>query len=331
MNVNPVPMNSPGEVLAAMRPSERFLVTSHANPDGDAIGSVLAMAALLRALGKRDITCSIDGAVPRIYEWLPGAASLVPPERVSGPFDVAVIVDAGSWERTGLLKEQARSAARTVVIDHHLEPPPEGDLNCGGKEHAASAEVVAELFSEANLPVPPDAALCLYVALITDTGGFRYQTTTPKSHRIAASLIETGIDVGTVTDRVFNAMSREKVELLKRMLNRMDICEEGRVAVVEFTQRDMDEIGAKDEDLDNLINIGRSIEGVQAAILLREVKGGRIKASLRSRPSFNSAEAVRGLGGGGHAGAAGVTLERAMPEVREALLREVRRILESAP
>jgi len=161
-------------VLDELRLHESFLITSHVNPDGDAIGSTLALGYLLKDLGKSAVTMTSNDPVPKIYSWLPSADEIVSPEAVSGAFDLAVIVDVGQRDRIGKVAQKLEDGQRTLVIDHHLEDSPCGTVNFVDPTYAAAAEIVAELYAEAGLPLSKDAAECIYVGLATDTGGVSF-------------------------------------------------------------------------------------------------------------------------------------------------------------
>ena len=210
------------EIIAAVRGADSFLIMSHPNPDGDAVGSTLAMYYLLRALGKDEIVCINDDPVPRIYSWLPGADLIVRSAEQSSrvPASTVIVVDAGSRVRVGKAGDLAEPAAQWVMIDHHLDERSTGDLAFIDPTYSAVGEIIVELFDEAGLELSREAATCAYVSIVTDTGGFRYVNTTPRSHRIAARLLETGVDAALISSRVFDVMSVSKFEMLRRVLER---------------------------------------------------------------------------------------------------------------
>lgn len=314
-------------IVAKLQAAESFLVCTHASPDGDAIGSMLATWHLLHAMGKDKVTCACEDPVPQIYRWLPGAEQVVD---ASGPlpsFDIAVLVDVSKRDRLGRVDQLIGAHPEIIVIDHHLDDSPCGHFQFVDPSYAAVGEIIAALFEQAGLPLSREAAVCIYVALATDTGSFRFANTTPRSHRVAAALLDTGISVGEIAARIFDEMSFAKFKLLIRLLDHARLSTQGRLAHSEITKKDLDETGATEEDLDGLINFVRNIEGVDVAILFREVDPDTTKVSFRSRKPFNSAAFLQRFGGGGHAGAAGATVEAPLEEVRETILREVRAAL----
>lgn len=317
--MNRAPNSSLGQILEALAASRSILVTSHTSPDGDAVGSLLAMGHFLRAFGKECVTCTLADPVPRAYEWLPGAGEIAPPESLQPDFDCAVIIDAHQRSRIGSVDRILRETATLIALDHHLVETIDAPLYVVNPSYAAACELVVDLFDQAGLPIPRDAAVCAYVALITDTGSFRYSNSNPRAHRTAARLIETGIDVAEVSARIFDTMTRPRFDLLGRVLQRAHVSSNGLFAYAELTQADMDETGAKGEDVDGLINYLRNIEGVQLAALFRDAGNGVTKVSFRARPPVNCAEILRAFGGGGHAAAAGATLELPMKEAVAAI------------
>jgi bifunctional oligoribonuclease and PAP phosphatase NrnA len=315
-------------VIAELKAGERFVVTAHTNPDGDAVGSMLAMAALLRAMGKQEVTCISADPVPYLYQWLPGAEAIQSAAAPPPPFDTLVIVDVAQRARIGKVADFITDSVKTVVVDHHLETAPFGDFGFIDPSYAACGEIVIELFEAAGTPLTHDAAECAYVALATDTGGFRYANTNARSHRLAARLVETGINVFEISSRVFDTMRMTKFHLLRRVLDRMQFDAGAAVASSFVTSHDLADLGAKTQDIDGLINFVRNIEGVVVAVLFFEVDATTTKVSLRSRLGFNSASALQSFGGGGHHGAAGALIHAPLADARVLVTQHVKKTLE---
>ncbi|MBM3288648.1 MAG: bifunctional oligoribonuclease/PAP phosphatase NrnA [Candidatus Hydrogenedentes bacterium] len=311
-------------VLEAFREGTRFVVTSHVSPDGDAIGSVLGIAHLLRGMGKRDVTCVLEDPVPRVYTWLDGADAIVTPDRAGGPFDTAVLIDAHAGDRSGRSAAVLNGADTFVVIDHHLVERADGHVKWVDPTYAAAGEMVYDLFMRGGVPLTKAAAECIYTAQTTDTGSFRYSNTTARSHRIASVLMDAGIDIRAITERVIDTMSRGKYGLLQRVLGRIQFGAGGTVAHAAIYANDLAETGALPEDTDGLINYLRNIEGVRVAMIFREAKDGKTKVSFRTQADLNAADICRAFGGGGHAVAAGATLEGTIAEARGKVLAHLR-------
>ena len=307
------------EIAEALTSSQSLLIATHVNPDGDAIGSILALRCLLESLGKQRITCACADPVPRIYAWLPGADTIQDTLSDEFPYDTVVILDASRRERVGDLANHMDGQATVVVIDHHLEKAPEGDLNFVDPTYSSTGEIVLELFDEMQKPLEREAAECVYVALVTDTGGFRFNNTTARTHRAAARLYETGIDASAINARLFETYSLARLRLLQCLLNTVEFHERQRVALSHISLADMASTNATNEDIEGMVNVTRNVEGVEVAIFLREMDPTTTKVSFRSRAAVNSAELAQHFGGGGHAAAAGATLalplERAGQEV----------------
>ncbi|NUM54329.1 MAG: bifunctional oligoribonuclease/PAP phosphatase NrnA [Candidatus Hydrogenedentes bacterium] len=311
-------------VIGALRQGSRFLVTSHISPDGDAIGSVLALAHLLHGMGKSSVTCVLEDPVPRVYTWLDGASGIVAPGAVVDSYDTAVLIDAHTADRSGKVAPLLAKAERFVVVDHHLVESADGVVKWIDPTYAAAGEMVYDLFMRGGVPLTRSAAECIYTAQTTDTGSFRYSNTTARSHRIASVLMDAGINIRAITERVIDTMSRGKYGLLQRVLGRIQFLANGTVAFADILSNDLAETGALPEDTDGLINYLRNIEGVRVAMLFRETNGGKTKVSFRTQPELNAAELCRAFGGGGHAVAAGATLECSIDDARKTVLAHLR-------
>ncbi|MDX9972070.1 MAG: bifunctional oligoribonuclease/PAP phosphatase NrnA [FCB group bacterium] len=314
-------------VVSELRRAQSFLVTTHASPDGDAIGSMLATRFLLEAMGKERVTCICHDPVPGIYRWLPGAGEIRTPDDPLEPFELAVIVDVSQRNRIGRVGDRIPAGVRTLVIDHHLENGPCGDLNFVDPTYAATGEIMTELFEVAGVPLSVEAAECAYVALATDTGSFRYSSTTARSHRMAERLMAAGIDVGRISERVFDFMSLAKFRLMAHVLQRTQFACAGRVAYNEVSLREMQDLAAKSEDLDGLVNLARNVEGVEVAMMFKETGPASTKVSMRSNRDFNAALFLQRFGGGGHACAAGATIALSLSEARTSVLNEIEVLL----
>ena len=317
------------QIVGELRAADALLVTTHANPDGDAVGSLLGVRYLLNALGKDRVHCVMVDPVPRIYRSLPGAAKIQVAGDEASQFDTAVLLDISSLDRLESIAHWISPDKRLIIIDHHLGDGPGGSMGFIDPGYAATGEIIVELFHAAGVEIAQEAAHCLYVAQITDTGGYRFSNTNPRSHRIAAELLETGLDVAAISAAVFDSMSRKKAELLNRVLERMEFGADGRLAWSRVTNEDIEEIGAAREDLEGLVNFTRNIEGVWVGALFSGTSEGETKISLRSDNHLNVADFLAAYGGGGHAAAAGATiavpLDKAMaemiPRMEEALQR----------
>jgi phosphoesterase RecJ-like protein len=331
-------VNDPATLAVHLRqPLGSALVTTHENPDGDALGSMLAMAMLLRNLGWGPVWCANQDPVPHIYEWLPESETVLGPEALkqalnefAGDIGAVVVLDVAQFSRLGTIGDIARAKSPEApwwVVDHHLEDTPCGSVNWMDTSFAAVGEMVAELYGTMNHPLCAESATCLYTAQIADTNAFRFRNTKPRSHRIAARLLDAGVDGATIVSRVLDYMSLPKLELMRRMLARFTFEAQGRLVWASITHNDMLETNSLPDDLDNLVNFGRNIQGVQISLLFKETDKGHVKASLRAKGGFKAADALKTFGGGGHAGAAGVTMSMSLKEAEKVLVEHLLKLL----
>ncbi len=306
-----------------------FLVTSHVSPDGDAVGSVLAMYHFLKALGKTEVYCYLSEPAPAVYQTLPGVEHIKQPGEEMPEHDTVVLLDISRVERTGSLETWVNrdwDQKNVILIDHHLDEHPEGKVGFIDSSYAATGEILADLFEAVAFPLTPEIAHCLYVAQITDTGGYRFSNTNARSHQIAATLHETGLDTAGICDHVFGSIPRRKFELLRRILHNTAFALNDSIAYVGVRQQDFIDIGATREDLNGIINHLLHIDGVRVAALFNELAETEVKVSFRADDSFNVADFCKAHGGGGHAAAAGLTVHSTL----DAAMRDLLPALEQA-
>jgi len=316
-------------VVAALRGNERFVVTSHEAPDGDALGSLLALALGLRQLGK-DAVMFLGGPAP-----LPGEYRFLELERVglrrTRPADFAervlVAVDCASAGRVGAEPGLVEAASFTVNIDHHHDNPRFGDVNLIVADASSTGEVLADVFRELGVQLTPEIAEALYIALVTDTGRFQYANTTPKALRLAADLVDAGADVHRVFQGVYENVQFAKLKLLARALDRAQVLEGGEIVVSHLLRDDFEAVGAAEPYSEGIIDFLRSAEGALVSALIREPPRDGAPArqvSLRSSVDEVDVSAIaRRLGGGGHRAAAGFSSDLSVQEITEFIVREV--------
>lgn len=301
-----------------------FIVLEHMKPDGDCIGSGLALVMALRDMGKRALLVSHDPH-PQIYDFLPGREfytrpGYLKPEDFSP--DVAVFLDCTGPDRVGDALEFAGSGL-WINIDHHVSNSHFAELNLVDPQASATGELVFGLIKALGTPVTPDIALCIYVAILTDTGGFRYANTTARAFRIAASLVDKGVNPADVADRVFETRSMPSLVLCGHALTSLKLHQGGRLATMTVTQEAMRSAGASQEDTEGLISYPRSIAGVEVALLFTETRDNRVRVSFRSRSRMDVAKAALSFGGGGHAAAAGAIVDGTLEEVYQKVLKAI--------
>ena len=291
------------EVLKQIEQRSRFLLTSHARPDGDAIGSALACCQVLRLMGKEAEVVLHDG-VPRIYKPLPFADTVITAERVNGKYEAAIILECDSIQRTRL---QGLEDRFLISIDHHVSGRPFAHVNWIDPKAVATAEMVYRLAREAGVAISPGIATCLYTAVLTDTGSFMFQGTNEHTFALARDLVLAGADPVHCARNVYFGHSTAKMRLLGAALSNLH--RDGPLAWIWVTQEQMERFGAREEDCEGLVNYALSMGDVQVAIFFRELPDRRYRVSLRSKGAVNVSRVAEQFGGGGHKCASGCSLD----------------------
>lgn len=306
------------EVLDVVRRGERFLVCSHSRPDGDAVGSMLAMGILLRQMGKHADLVTAD-RIPHVYRALPGAEMIRWTMRVHGPYDAAIILECDGLERA---KVGGLESLFLVNIDHHATARDYGHVNWVDRDAASVGELVHRLVKAAEGEVTPEMATCLYTTVLTDTGGFCYGGTRSSTFALAEELTRAGADPVRIAQEIYFSTPTSRLLLLGAALSNLK--REGRLAWLWVTNQDMIRTCAAEEDCEGIVNYAISVSGVEAAAFLRELPEGVIRLSLRSKGRVDVAGIAARLGGGGHENAAGVTLEGPLSRAMDQILSELR-------
>ncbi|MDR3750826.1 MAG: bifunctional oligoribonuclease/PAP phosphatase NrnA [Terracidiphilus sp.] len=306
------------EILQVLRQGERFLVCSHSRPDGDAVGSMLAVGMMLEQMGKRADLVSAD-RIPATYRWLPGAGAIRSALRVHGPYDAVILLECDGLERTRL---RGLEKFFLINIDHHVSGRPFAQLNWIDCQVASVGEMVHRLALAAGATVTPEMAACLYTTVLTDTGGFCYGATRASTFALARDLVLAGADPVRIAQNVYYSTSTARILLLGAALSNLK--REGRLAWLWVTHQDMVLTCAAEEDCEGIVNYAVCISGVEVAVFLRELPEQRIRLSLRGKGKVNVAAIAERLGGGGHESAAGCTLEGPLPRAIDEILAELR-------
>ncbi|MCL6450856.1 MAG: bifunctional oligoribonuclease/PAP phosphatase NrnA [Acetobacteraceae bacterium] len=308
--------------LGVLRRAESFLLLLHESPDGDSVGSTLGLALGLGRLKKRVVTAGVD-PLPEQYRFLPGADLVQPWPQVGGSYDAAVLIDCGDLARVGP-PQRVREAARLVLnIDHHPTNTGFGDINLVDPAAPAAGGIVYDLLRGLRVDPTAEMATCLYAALLTDTGSFRYENTSAPALALGAELVRLGADPGLVAMEVYETKPLSHLRLLQGALKTLRTSPDGRVAWMRVTPGMMAEAGATDGETEGLVNYARMVEGAEVGILFREVGGGRVKISLRSRRHVDVGRLAAEFGGGGHARAAGFWLAGDLAQVEGLVLGRV--------
>lgn len=311
------------EVLDSIRQRDHFVLTSHARPDGDAVGSVLACCLLLRALGKDAQVVLYDG-VPVIYRPLPFADAVLQAPTVNGRYDAAILLECDSVARTRLEGLEGRFL---INIDHHQSAKAFADVNWIDPSACATAEMVFRLAKAAQVKVTPEMATCLYTGLLTDTGSFCYPGTSAATFELARELVECGADPVGIAQNVYFSRPTSKVRLLGAALSNLH--REGALAWMYVTREEVERAGAFD-DAEGLVNYALGIAGVEVAVFFRELGSHNFRVSLRSKGGVDVAVIAESFGGGGHACASGCCLQGPLSLATERVLAQVRLRCQSA-
>jgi len=299
-------------VCRVLREKDRFLIACHENPEGDAIGSELALALALRKMGKTATVLNAD-PVPANLLFLPGAGTVVFAEDGS-KYDVAVVVDCGSPDRTGRVGPELRKCPLLVNIDHHRSNGDLGELALVDPAAAATGLLVHRVLSAMGYEVDLDVATNIYVAVLTDTGSFHYGSTSPEAFEVAGEMVRRGVDPWAVAEQVYETQSALRLRLLGRVLDSLEVSADGRVA-------------AGKDALEGFINYPRSIVGVEVAVSLREEGGGAFRVSFRSKGRVDVSAVAARFGGGGHRNAAGCTVPGLLVDVKKRVFEALAAVL----
>jgi phosphoesterase RecJ-like protein len=325
-------------VVEAIRANDSFLVSTHENPDGDALGSLLAMHNALKQLGK-DSAMYLAGTTPLPAEYnfmdLDGLrrGRDLPPDAGDR---VLLALDCANETRLGPDPEMLARAPLVVDIDHHHDNTRFGRINLIVPDASSTGEILADVFKELGVKLTPNIAEALYIALVTDTGRFQYTNTTPKALRLAADLVEAGADVHRVFQGVYESVQFAKLKLLARALERAQVYEGGRLVVSHILRNDFEEVGAEEPYAEGIIDYLRAVEGAEMTALIREPpleRGGPSRRiSLRSSvDEFDVSAIARKSGGGGHRQAAGFSSEESIEAITDFIRREFANASSAAP
>lgn len=301
-------------IVNEIRRSSSFLLTTHESPDGDAIGSSLALASFLRKIGK-DVCVHYCDPVPELYAFLPGSDTVQAhiPDR---DFDVAFVLDIGEFRRAGREFCQFERIGTLINLDHHLTCEQFGRYNLIDPVAAATGVLVHRIASAFGYDFDVETALCLYVSIITDTGSFRYSNANREAFTIAGEMIECGVNAWDVAEQLYENQPRKRLELLTRSLATLEVICGGQAASLTVTRAMYAETGSDADLTDGFVNYPRSIKGVEVAIFFRQLDDDTYKVGFRSKGAVDVSGFAAALGGGGHHNAAGCKVCGALNEVK---------------
>lgn len=306
------------QVLEQIRQRRDFLLSSHARPDGDAIGSLLALGGILHKMGKSADVVMSD-AVPVIYKPLPYADSIIHSSRVNGHYEAAILLECDSVQRTRL---QGLDNYFLISIDHHASGKHFANVNWIDPSACACAEMVFRMGKAAGVKITPEIATCLYTAVLTDTGSFSYSNTNSQTFDLARQLVELGADPARIAQNVYFSSPTSKMRLLGSALSNLH--REGPITWMTVTREDIDKSGALEEDSEGLVNYALGIAGVEVAMFFRETPDRRVRVSMRSKGAVNVSNVAQSFGGGGHECASGFAVDGPLPAAIDRVLQALR-------
>lgn len=312
------------EILKEIKKAEKIVILTHESPDGDAVGSSLAMKLMLKEIGKESDVIMTEYS--RLFNFLPSVKEIKTSSEISN-YDLAIAVDCATLKRLSERK-YFENAKKTIVIDHHGSNEMYGDLNYVNPVSPACCEILAGIFEYFELEMTKDIGICLMTGIITDTGGFQYSGVNSETFEFASELLRKGVDISDIYKRTLRTKTKANFELTKRVIDRMEILEDGRVTFTYINSADEIEVGAEPGDHEGLVEIGRDIEGVEVSIFIRQKDDeNAYKISLRSGEYVNVSDICLLFGGGGHPRAAGALVQGDVQQVKEKVLKEVKKAL----
>lgn len=303
--------------------SNSIIILTHKDPDGDAIGTSLALYGALKSLNKNvDVIIPI---YPECYGFLPFIDEIKKESEISS-YDLAIAVDCATLERLNGFSSYFENAKDTISIDHHGTNTMFANCNFVNPESPAASQVLFSIFQFLNIELTKEIATCLYTGILTDTGGFKYSGVTEETFEISRDLMKYGVNISEVAKKTLDTMTPKQLDILKRCLNRMELFEDGKIALTYATKEDIEELEAQNGDFEGIVNYGRNIENVEISIFLKESEEG-FKASLRSNYYANVSDIALMFNGGGHPRAAGCLIKDTLENAKVAIINEAKRYL----
>jgi phosphoesterase RecJ-like protein len=311
------------KVLELIKNNQNFLVVSHKNPDGDSIGSEIALAMALMKL-KKNVCVYNSDPPPMRYSKFP-KASLIQTEKKNFKEDVTIFVDCAEIDRIGKIKENIDFSKPSINIDHHVGNTKFGTVNLIKPDHSSTAEIIYQLIKN-ELPMDKEIATYLYIGILTDTGAFRYPNTTSHSLRVASELVAYGVIASQVSEFIWFTDPEARIKLLGDVLRTMSLYD--KISIMYVTKEMLKMHGAKEEDTEEFIDYGLSIKGIETAAIIKEREDGTLKISLRSKNNVPVQELAAKYGGGGHRTASGFTVKKEMESFKKELKKELKKLVE---
>jgi phosphoesterase RecJ-like protein len=315
------------QIVDALRTRRRFVLSSHARPDGDSIGSQLAMAYALRAMGKEATVVNADPAPPPLIAF-PGVPDIRIAPRADGEFDAAIIMECGDLARTGVA---GLEHFYVINIDHHQGNTGFGQINWFDASAAACAEMVYDLVRALGVPLSKEIATHVYLAILTDTGSFHYSGISPKTFDICRECLEAGVDPVLVARHVYDSNNMGRLKLFGAVLNVMQVDRSGRIAALYVDHEMTDAAGGTYEDTEGLVNLPLTVKEIQAVVFLKQERDGEYRVSLRSKGDIDVNAIAKAFGGGGHKNASGCTVSGPIDALRRMLVEKLEHAVDGRP
>ena len=311
-------------ILEEIKKAQSIVILTHESPDGDAIGSVLSMKLALKSIGKD--AHIIMPEYSRLFNFLPGTNEIKKESDID-KYDLAISLDCATLKR--LTENKYFENAKTkIVIDHHGSNTMYGDINFVNPVAPACCEILVGMFQYFDIEITKDIGSCILAGIITDTGGFKYPAVTPETFEFTAELLRKGVNVSDIYTRVLQTKTKANFELTKRVIDRMEILENGKVTFTYIDKKDEEEVNAEPGDHEGLVEIGRDIEGVEVSVFIRQnVEKDGYKASLRASKLVNVSDVCMMFGGGGHPRAAGCLIKGNREQVKNKIMAELKKVL----
>ena len=313
-------------IIETIRKSNSIGICFHCNPDGDALGSALALMQGIRELGKKVYILSKD-KVPSTYEFLPYSIEISGEQfTVKEDTDCVIALDCGNVERLSANIELSCKRYTLINIDHHLSNELYGDYNYVDTNASATGELVYQIMQLMGLKIDKNIAICLYTSLVTDTGSFKHSNTTSVTHTIAGDLINTGIDFSELHRIIFNNKKFDRIKLYGRVIENMQLIHNGRTCLMELTKEMLEEFDMEGSDTSDIVSIGTDIDSAEVVVLIKETDTG-IKISLRSKNKVDVRKVAEEFGGGGHIRASGLSLPNSLNEAKSIIIKAIEKEL----
>ncbi len=309
------------QIIKIIHNSKSFLITAHINPDGDTVGTQLAVYFALKAMGK-EVTIVNRDKVPVIYKFLPSSNVIETADSATSDYDTTILFECGIIERSGL--KGIKNNPNLINIDHHPGNSCYGLVNWVDLNSAAVGIMAYELIKQLPVNITPQIATCLYTAIITDTGSFQFSNTSSAALKACGELAEKGINPSEISQACFENQPFRKMKLLGFSLSTLEMDSTGQIAWMHMPYSIFTKLKAGNEDTDGLVNYPRSVKNVKIALFFKEKEPGVHRVSMRSKGDFDVSSVAKFFNGGGHKHASGCTLEGSFEEVKEKMLRKIR-------